>query len=622
MHKRILLVIQRASDFTEMYRAIEHLNAHHYECIILFYGVGNTEADNAVLELIKQAKAKGIIKRMIVKVPPRRGTEKYKKIFPQWFFFMKNPEKNSVEKQIDPKIASTEMWKVKIKSRFILVKLIKLIIFIPFLFYNIIYFSICLITNTVRGIFMLFAQLRKPLINYDGMFSFIYKSIWKKINQLNLGVIFNNWKISNQKRIQKFLSSIFTAMTFFDDLSTRVYLRYQAQKNKIVIFGNLIINVLKKCVSMYFSIIPFYFININLFNNLLKRLKINIILLPEDVVGFVTPLIIKAGHRNNIPSLIVPYTIANQEEAFQSLKQAEAYSTKKLSNRILGYFFRAWLKKDKQHAALRLPAAYILGHVFTRTSPPDPWMMNSGFANAIAIENQAMADYYLCSGISPQKLKVVGSFCDDDIARVRQNKRQEIQTLAAFYGFDASKPILLIGGCPNQLIGHPPGFDFSNIEEMVNFIVQCLEPLRHRYNFILRPHPNFMELGGLFEKHGWLSVKHDTIKLIPLADIYIAFASATIRWAIASAVPVINYDVFHYDFSEYKQSQGVINVTLPDEFKKAVNSLQDLDYLEGQRKKVAFESPKWGMLDGLSANRICELIEELMKLNPVPRIAG
>ncbi|HAT8641422.1 TPA: hypothetical protein F8A23_08975 [Legionella pneumophila] len=372
-----------------------------------------------------------------------------------------------------------------------------------------------------------------------------------------------------------------------------------------------------------FVIVPIiYQINYSRFRKIVKSGQYKLIILPEDIVGKVTPLIIKSGHSLKVPSIILPYTIANQSEAFQALKDRDEFQVKhNFFNKLIGNLCNSWVMKDENRKVLRLPAEHIMGHLITRSSPPDPWMMNSGYANVIAIENEKMFEYYRNSGIPASKMKITGACYDDNLAYYCMNKESERGQLYQELGIKSNKPFFLIGGFPNQITASPPGFDFEDAEDAVNFIVGCLDVFKKDYEIIFRPHPNFLELSDYFAKKNILVTQIDTARLVALSDVYLAFASATIRWAISCGVPTINYDMFYYDFSDYKEVNGVLNVCTKDEFKLAMNTISEQEQFIAIKKQLEIEKRKWGNLDGKSAYRINDLIRELIHLKKVPRKA-
>ena len=81
--------------------------------------------------------------------------------------------------------------------------------------------------------------------------------------------------------------------------------------------------------------IPFlFFISLLDFSNILRRSLPKLIVLPEDIVGVDTPLIIKLAQSNDIADFLLPYTIANHTEAVESLKDLAPYNSKSIINGI------------------------------------------------------------------------------------------------------------------------------------------------------------------------------------------------------------------------------------------------------------------------------------------------
>lgn len=350
------------------------------------------------------------------------------------------------------------------------------------------------------------------------------------------------------------------------------------------------------------------------------KLEPDAIILPEDVVGSITPLVIKAGHRCNIPSVIVPYTIANQQEAFLSLQHNPYYHHSHWGNRAIDWIFPRWKMTQDNLTLVRLPAPYILGHQLTSTSPPNPWMMNSGFANAVAVENDAMLDYYLGSGLPRSKMHVLGAVYDDCLAKFRLNKKAELLALRSELEIVDTKPLLLIGGCPDQSMSCSAGFEFDDIADFTRQLADALQPLKARYEILMRPHPNFTQMADIMAVRGIRTTMIDTARLVALSDIYIAFGSATIRWAISCSVPTFNYDVFHYDYDDYKSVGGVVHVETFGQLCRTFSDLLSnpalLSRLQGE---IAVSSKRWGNLDGKSTQRIAAFIDGLCRLDQVPR---
>lgn len=340
-----------------------------------------------------------------------------------------------------------------------------------------------------------------------------------------------------------------------------------------------------------------------LFADTITAGAIDALLIPEDIVGKVWPVAIDAGHDRGVPTLVLPYTLANRDEAIQGLKGLPEFQT--VNNRVAATLYPRWRYSDDTVDLVRLPSPHIFAHEELGIAPPDPWMMNSGFADKILVDSPASLEYFRAGGIPIEQMETVGSVSQDRIFEQRQNRDGSLQTLRQQLGLTSVKPLLLISGCPNQLSAPVPFCEFATIEEVARFVGESVAPLAEHYHLVVRPHPNFAEFGPMLEPFGIRSTLAPTASLVPLADVFIAFASATIRWAIACAIPTVNYDVFHYGYGDFAAAKGVASVSGADAFKALVQSLTPgappLQALAGHAQR---DSPRWSVMDGRGVARI------------------
>ena len=115
-----------------------------------------------------------------------------------------------------------------------------------------------------------------------------------------------------------------------------------------------------------------------------------------------------------------------------------------------------------------------------------------------------------------------------------------------------------------------PGCEFSDYDDMIAFWGECLGAVKN-WNVIVSRHPKTRpgRLDGL-RKYGVTLTDHDTAPLVPLCDLYVASVSATIRWALACGIPVINYDAYRLDFVDYVGLEGVVWMNARNEFRKVL----------------------------------------------------
>ena len=162
---------------------------------------------------------------------------------------------------------------------------------------------------------------------------------------------------------------------------------------------------------------------------------------------------------------------------------------------------------------------------------------------------------------------------------------------------------------PDQNTYDRPGCEFSGFDDLIHFWAQSLSEVRG-WNVVVRPHPKTApERLNEVRRYGLAITYDDTAKLVPLCDLYVAAVSSTIRWAIACGKPVINFDVYQYNYRDY---EGVEAVSLVNTRKEFRNLLQELT---GNREQLAATaaiqqrvSGRWGCLDGMSGQRILALL--------------
>ncbi len=173
------------------------------------------------------------------------------------------------------------------------------------------------------------------------------------------------------------------------------------------------------------------------------------------------------------------------------------------------------------------------------------------------------------------------------------------------------KPVLLLSGCPDQLSASVPFSEFSTTADVAAFVGESLQPLAEHYHFVARRHPNYPDFGPLLERFSFRSTMLPTASLVPLADLFVAFASATIRWAIACGVPTVNYDVFHYGYGDFAAAKGVASIDASGLFRDFVRSLRPGSAaLATLAARARHDSAHWGLMDGRGIERIEQEIEQ------------
>jgi hypothetical protein len=338
------------------------------------------------------------------------------------------------------------------------------------------------------------------------------------------------------------------------------------------------------------------------------------VILAEDTVGYETAAVIKAAHERRAPALIIPFTVANALEPAEIFYNDRARSLARWKNRLLAPFYPEWVYQHRRRTLLRVPVEEIIAKEWWGLAPPLPWQMNSGRADAIAVESRVMDAFYRREGLPPAQLVVTGGISDDTLADGVRDAAARRTALCAELGLPCDQKLLLCALTDDRfaLPGAPP--DFADYPELVRFVTQTLKALPG-FSVIVRLHPRSSEdVARLVEECGVRISRRDTASIVPLCDLYVASVSATIRWAIACGKPVVNYDVYRLGLTDYDDVPGVLLVEERSEFATVLRRLAtDRTFFADLGEKQQRVASEWGDLDGHAGERILECLDTLIE---------
>lgn len=351
---------------------------------------------------------------------------------------------------------------------------------------------------------------------------------------------------------------------------------------------------------------------------LLDAHDIRLLVLPEDNFYYFTNFYVKAVHDRGGAAIVVPFTIVNMLEWAEAFYKEPSHNADLLLNSAMAFLFPRW-RHSHRGRSLVMPFQQILCTEYFGTAPPVPWLINSGHADAIAVESAFMYKYYLRAGIEEKRLRLTGALYDDALHHARIHADVLRENLYRRLRLTPGRPMLLCALPPNQLAGAGRATcDFSDYAKLLEAFVQPLRGLVDTYNCVLSLHPRIDSNSLAALDLGLIRVATENVaSLIPLSHLYIASCSATIRLAINCGVPVVNYDVYRYDYDDYKGIPGVLTTEENAAYQQAVLRLctEPQVYADSQRQLQAFAA-EHAVLDGQAGDRLCAIMDALL---PKPR---
>jgi hypothetical protein len=344
---------------------------------------------------------------------------------------------------------------------------------------------------------------------------------------------------------------------------------------------------------------------------IVKKMRPDVIVLFEDNIGNFTRFIGAAAARLNIPYVVLPTTIPNPREAASFFRSSKAHAVTGVIARHIARWWPQWTYDFNGYQMLRLPAADIMAMRCLSVDGATPWILNSGQAAAVCAESIANRGIYERYGLDARQLVTIGSLLDDTLFEASRHRQERRRAMTVEMGLDPDRMLLVVAFPPNQF-GAPSkrAFEYSSFADLVEGWLQALAPLARCVNIVLRAHPrlNPDELKP-FETVGCHIFTGPTEELVPLADVFVASISATIRWALALGIPVINYDCYRYRYDDYRGAQGMVLVEDQRVFASALREIC-LDPAAHRRLcgKQNLDRGNWGCIDGQFSTRFLALL--------------
>jgi hypothetical protein len=352
--------------------------------------------------------------------------------------------------------------------------------------------------------------------------------------------------------------------------------------------------------------------------DMLTLAKPDLLVMMEDNVEGLTALVAAAARKLAIPLGILPDYIPNPLEPAQYYSSSLEHHLYSLADRAFAFSNSHWVFRHNGREMVRLPLKKIIGHRISRLQEVRPWILNAGYAEKILLDSPSSIKLYEELGFKSQKLKLVGSPVDDTLFRLRKDQARKRSALLKSLKLQSGKKILVCAFPPDQYSVYTTKFEFETFEAMCDAWFDVLKRVGKHFNIIVKPHPRLdRKRLEKYEKKGIRICDLPTENLIPLADLYLASISSTIRWALAVGVPVINYDSYRYDYGDFDAAAGIINVNTAKDCASALEGLAG-DQIIALKGKAKLDALSWGLVDGEFSKRLKRELSLIVRERRIP----
>lgn len=344
---------------------------------------------------------------------------------------------------------------------------------------------------------------------------------------------------------------------------------------------------------------------INFCDDWLARLGVDAVLLAEDNVERDSYAWIAGAKRRQIKSVVLSYGALSEQEAINAYKRSQIHAVDQAQAEFICKWFPHWLAEGEDFCITRIPFRTALAREFTNTAPFNPWLVNAGHADSIAVESAVIRRLYLEHGFEEDSVQPIGHPMQDTLACNLLNRDHIRSRYCEMFGLDKSLPIAVVGIPPDNTATTTGCYtEYAGVIRSFSEIPRDILKM----NVLVSLHPNIpVHIRDALIVNGYHYVEGSASSIIPIADLYIASTSSTIKWAISCGIPTINYDCYSYDYDDFRDCTSVIHVSTEQSYQETLamlNSPQERTRLTGIARA---EAQEWGVLDGRATDRLIRL---------------
>lgn len=349
--------------------------------------------------------------------------------------------------------------------------------------------------------------------------------------------------------------------------------------------------------------------------DLMARVCPQVLILPELNWGYSHALLIEWSRKNKVPILTIPYTLAGRREWVASFAHNEDCWVTGVLKRLVAIAFPEWVL-ERNGRRLMLPLEWLVSCESAKFSPNIPWVTNSGPNILVAADSPFTLGFYQREGVDTSCWSVIGSMADDRMHTAFAARDALRSELAGNYRLCIERRWVLIALPPNQFdCVNTDGLPYSDYQSLLRGMVGgVVAEGGGQWDVLINLHPRTKRTDvDWLESLGAVIVAQPVESLLPLSDLFIASASATIRWAVACGVPTINYDAYHYKYDDYQSCPGVVEVDTPSSYREVLTQVlgQSETWLNLKRTQER-EAHRLFCLDGYARPRLLSIMRELL----------
>lgn len=325
--------------------------------------------------------------------------------------------------------------------------------------------------------------------------------------------------------------------------------------------------------------------------------------------------VVSAANRRGIKTVTVPFALSDPEADWVHRINRTQFDLKRGSwlarylKRRLAHTYAANVCRKTGRELMFLTVGQVLALRACNALPVTPWAYGGGITDVAAVYGTSLMNKQIKLGVKSEKLVVTGQCSMDQLFKIREKREQLRTNLAKEMQINMDAPIIICAVPPY----HELGLMLS--ARHWELTVSMVRDLRQTgANLVLSLHPRSQpsEYAEIAARYGAVIAKYPLIEILPIADLFVASHSSTVRWAILLAIPILLLDDFNVGASGLFDSGGVFLANNRAGLRECTDRLLN-DENEKEKMRLCLSQQGSGLdpFDGKNTQRLVKLLATL-----------
>ena len=325
---------------------------------------------------------------------------------------------------------------------------------------------------------------------------------------------------------------------------------------------------------------------------------------------------VSVARRRGLASVVAPFAISSPEaNLFMRQRSNVAVKGPRTSRQIETLIERAWpgqvLQSPHGERSLFYSAWDTVAIAAFGLLPKNPWVMGGSGVDLVCALGGDHRDYLLAGGISEKNIAVTGQPSTDQLALPPERVDRLRSEYTKRYGFVDRRPIAV---CAVPQFAEHGIVSWQQHSSVISRLFSALSEAPVSVLLSLHPRSDRASYIDAARRFGLAIAEERIIDLLPVADIFVATYSSTVRWAVGLGIPAFVVDPIGLNYTLYDKLPGV---SIFKSLSQLTVSLKEFSGEQMYRHSLEAAAQRGascvGRIDGQAGERFSSAVQEVIE---------